>query len=134
MSDIKITKEMVDNYLQLHNLLYDKANEIRKLLHEIDPENYKKSISAPMQYYNPSENYLDWGGWDGCMGCYDWEEDSIPTKYLYDEDWIQKVNEQVRIAQEKKQQEKLLEEEKQKEIQEKRDRTEYERLKKKFNE
>ena len=130
MSNTKVTKEMVDKYLELHEIITDKVYDVSCLLKKINPEKY--TSFAHMEYFDPSLDNFGWGGWDGCMGCYDWKYSSIPTKYIYDEQWIEETKQQIQIEREQQEKQASIKKQKRKERQNKKEKDEYERLKKKF--
>ncbi len=131
MSNIKVTKEMVDEYLRLHEIIWNRVSEVKNILEKIYPEQYGKDF-AHMEYYDPGEELFRWGGWYKCMGYSDWESDGIPTEYIYNDELIEKLKEEVRIKKEKEEKEKFAKEQKRKEEEEKAEWALYEKLKNKF--
>lgn len=122
----KITKEMIETYLDLHEKITDRFEEVLSILSKMNPERYSYT---GMEYYKPDSDYFTTCEYSGDFG---FESECIPTHYLYDENWLEQEKQKLKEKEEKEKREKLLMERKNNEIMEQREKKEYERLKKKF--
>ena len=102
MFDRKFTKEEYENFVEMYYEITSKAYEILRILSKEDPKNYK---TCPTEYHDIGSDYISMGGWDGCMGCYDWESATIPAHYIYDENWLEQARQRVKDKEEKERQE-----------------------------
>lgn len=124
----KITKEMVDTFFDSYEKIEQKIYRILVVLSTLYPKKYNTGCS----YFQRNAEgthieiiYVDYYGETN-------EYQYIPIEYLYDENWLEKEEEKLRIYQEEEKKQKFLREIKEKEEKEIRDREQYERLKKKF--
>lgn len=128
-----ITKENYEKFIEFQEELEQKILSVleEKCMIETGRTYMGDEVIKFSYLYDKIEIYTEIYRYCGCCPN-DTMEYSIPTSYLYDENWKEKVQREVK---EKQELEAFLKEEKikkQKEEQEKKEREQYENLRKKF--
>ena len=126
------TKELLEEYKRLNNILYEEADRILRVKTHLETGKVYNGKIINIEFINNKVEVTVEGDL-GCSCC-DSEKEyyTFPESYLYTEDWAEVLMSEIKKKQEAERVEKLrLELLKQEEI-ERKEREEYKRLKKKF--
>ncbi|KEI84149.1 hypothetical protein N496_18680 (plasmid) [Clostridium botulinum A2B3 87] len=115
----KITKEMVEQYLELHEKITDKLDEILNVLVKVNPDRYS---NVSFGYYNPESDNFSVCDYTSSYG---FESESVPTKYLYEDDWLEQEKQKLKEKEEREKRKKLQQQEEYKKRQEQRDKEDF---------
>lgn len=125
-----LTRQEYNVFVALYDKVLNKASSVLTMLSKVD-KNYEDVSSDHIS--NPSNYELTLAGWSGCMGCYDYESQRVPSKFLFDDNWQEEAKKDIERRRIEEDLRKRQEEQRRKEYEAKQERETYERLKEKFD-
>jgi hypothetical protein len=121
--------EQLTELFELMQEIQERAAEIGNAMLKL--EGKKESIDSSNIHFNDGDITAEYETYHGC-GNYETEYLSIPTKYLFDENFLTEAKEKLRVRKEREERDRYLAEEKRKRDAEERERKKYLELKARF--